>query len=675
MAKVKIQKITLYGLQKKRKAILEELQRIGVVQIENIKLSDNIFKKINTSQKRYIFEKNADIADKAVKILDSIVPEDKSLFSAFEGKKEISVRNYYTFVNEETEIMRVAYEINSLQKDILDKKADIIRLETQIEALSVWKNLDIPMTFSGTKTTRAFIGTITGNLTEDEIRSYIAKKLPETDDYFLEIINTVTEQTCIFLLCHISVSNRIETVLRQLGFARPTIFSNRIPTERIKILEESIAENRISAEHSKVTTASYAGVRNAIKFISDYYHMRTEKYAAIELLAESKRTFILTGYIAESDILKLEKIMGEKYNAVIEIEEPSENDDVPVKLNNNRLTQPCETILETYSMPSKYETDPTAIMAFFYYILFGLMFSDAGYGIIMILACGFVLKKFRNMEESMRKSVKMFFFCGFTTAFWGFMFGSFFGDSVNSIATTFFNSNASLPPIWFEPLTNPMPMLMFSFAIGIVHLFTGLSISMYQLLKQKKYYDALCDVVFWYLLVGGLILYFITTDMFVGMSGLNFNLPSFVATIGISCALIGAVGILLTAGRSSKNPIKRLMKGAYGLYNVTGYLSDILSYSRLLALGLATGVIGTVFNKMASMLAGVDGGGIIGIILYILVFVIGHSLNLGINALGAYVHTNRLQFVEFFGKFYDGGGRKFSPFKINTKNYKIREDI
>lgn len=117
--------------------------------------------------------------------------------------------------------------------------------------------------------------------------------------------------------------------------------------------------------------------------------------------------------------------------------------------------------------------------------------------------------------------------------------------------------------------------------------------------------------------------------------------------------------------------MKRLLKGAYALYNVTGYLSDILSYSRLLALGLATGVIASVVNQMGAM----GGKGPVGIILFILVFLIGQAINFGIELLGAYVHTNRLQFVEFFGKFYDGGGEKFKPFAVHTKFFKFKEDI
>ncbi len=675
MAKVEIKKINIYGLKKDRKAVMEELQRLGAVQIENSELSDNVFTKQDTAGSRHIFEKNINIANQASAILDKYVPQKKSMLSSFEGRKEISVEDYYSFAENDTEIMRIAYDIYNSDKENSDKKADIIRYESQQESLMLWRGLDVSMRFKGTKTTTAFIGSVTGELSENEIYKYLAEKLPETDDYIVDAVGNTTEQTCVFILCHNSVSDKLEDALRGLGFARPALQSKQPPTERIKILEQRINDAKKDIEKNEDKIRAYGGTSNALKFIADYYTMRMEKYKAIELLSNSERTFILTGYVAEPDSQRLEKLLTEKYNVAVETEKPGEDEEIPVKLKNNGFSEPCESVLETYSMPGKHEIDPTSVMAFFYYILFGLMFSDAGYGIVMIIVCGIVLKRFKNMEDSLRRSVKLFFYCGFTTAFWGFMFGSFFGDSVNSIASTFFNSDLSLEPIWFEPLTNPMPMLMFSFALGIVHMFVGLGLGFYQLIKRKRYYDAVYDIILWYCLVGGLILFFMTTDMFISISGIDLNLPDSAAAAGGLLAAIGAVGILLTAGRESKNPVKRIMKGAYGLYNITGYLSDILSYSRLLALGLATGVIGTVFNKMASMVAGIDGGGVIGIILYALVFIIGHSLNLGINALSAYVHTNRLQFVEFFGKFYNGGGQKFAPYKINTKNYKIREDI
>ena len=305
-----------------------------------------------------------------------------------------------------------------------------------------------------------------------------------------------------------------------------------------------------------------------------------------------------------------------------------------------------------------------------YYVLFGMMLSDAGYGLLMVIGCGIALAKFKNMEAGLKKSLKMFLYCGISTVFWGAMFGSFFGDAVAVIGKTFFNADVSLPAVWFAPLDDPMRLLLFSFLVGILHLFAGLGAQFYQLVRQGLWKDAVFDVVFWYMLVGGGVVYLLSMQMFTDMVALSFTLPAIAGTIGAAAAGIGAVGIVCTSGRSSKSFGKRFLKGLYGLYGVSGYLSDILSYSRLLALGLATGVIASVFNQMGAM----AGSGPLGAAVFILAFVIGHTLNLGINVLGAYVHTNRLQFVEFFGKFFEGGGRKFTPFAARTKYFKITEE-
>ena len=160
------------------------------------------------------------------------------------------------------------------------------------------------------------------------------------------------------------------------------------------------------------------------------------------------------------------------------------------------------------------------------------------------------------------------------------------------------------------------------------------------------------------------------SDIFASIAQTQIVFPAVVNTLAKVLAIVGAVGIVLMSGRSSKNPGIRIALGAYDLYNVTGWLSDALSYSRLLALGLATGVIASVINQMGSMMP----NNIFGIIGFVVIFIVGHLLNLAINLLGAYVHTNRLQFVEFFGKFYEGGGRPFNPFKTNTKYTDIKEE-
>lgn len=215
-----------------------------------------------------------------------------------------------------------------------------------------------------------------------------------------------------------------------------------------------------------------------------------------------------------------------------------------------------------------------------------------------------------------------------------------------------------------------MKLLIYSMAFGLVHLFVGLGIKGYMLLKDGKVLDFFCDVILWYVFLAGLLMMLIPSDIFASIAQTKIVFPPIVNTLAKALAIIGALGLLLMSGRANKNPVLRIALGAYDIYNITGWLSDVLSYSRLLALGLATGVIASVVNQMGSMF----GKGVVGAIGFVIVFLVGHTLNLAINLLGAYVHTNRLQFVEFFGKFYEGGGKPFEPFESDTKYVDIKEE-
>lgn len=676
MAILPMRRVTIYGLKSDRKAILEALQRRGVVEITDADIKDYPVQKTDTAASQAVFQKGMATAENALEILGGYVPEENSLFGMFEGKRELSVDEYYTFVGETDEIMRIALRICTLSKEISEYKAEIIRTESQLEALTPWLDFDIPLSFGGTKSTAAFIGAFPEQLSLDDIlTNYYAAVEREKKDADklaadMQIVSSNTSQTYALILCHSSVKNEVEEILRNMGFAKPSVTFGVSPAQRADELKNEIKKINDSINECENEIMSYAGMRSSFKFMSDYYSMRVEKYKVLARSNQLGRTFVLTGYIPEKDAQELEKELPHRYGAAVETFEVSEDEEAPVLLKNNAFAAPMETVLETYSLPKKGEVDPCTLMALFYYLLFGLMLSDAAYGALIVIACGGLLLKFKNMPSGLKKSMQMFLYCGISTVFWGVLFGGYFGDVITIAASTFFNKEITIKPLWFAPIDEPMKMLMFSLGLGIVHLFTGLGVLFYQLIKQGKWKDAIYDVVFWYMLVGGAIICLMSTEMFMGMAQLSFTVPSALVTFAAVCALIGAVGIIFTGGRESKNPAKRIAKGLYALYNVTGYLSDILSYSRLLALGLATGVIASVFNMMGTMM----GNGIVGAIGFTVVFLVGHTVNLGINLLGAYVHTNRLQFVEFFGKFYEGGGKKYEPYAENTKYFKIKED-
>lgn len=668
MAVVPMKRILICGLKKNRKKILEYLQRQEAVDVSDEIKEDSIFHKMDVASSKAVFERNASTAGQALEALGKYAPEKKGILDSFAGRETLSLEEYDALTAQHNEIMKKASAILSHSKEIGECRGTIPKLQQELESLTPWQSFDLPLDFKGTKKTAAFIGSLPRPYTSEELSEILAKRTDAAVES--SIVSSSKEQTCVFLVCAKQDAQGVEDALKSMNFQRP-VLTSLVPAQRTKELEDQIDGLRKRIQSLEQEIIALEGERSNLKFVMDYYAMRAEKYEVLSGLAQTKSVFLLTGFVTEEKAAGLKAALEEKYEAFVEIRNPRKKDDVPVLLHNNSFAEPAESIVESYSLPAKGELDPTAVMAPFYYLLFGLMLSDAAYGLIMVFGCLYVLKKYSNLEPGMKKTMKLFLYCGISTAFWGFMFGSFFGDAVNVIAATFFGRpDIRLAPLWFEPISFPMKMLVFSFAFGIVHLFTGLGVKLYASVKSGHPADGIYDAVFWYLLVGGAVVYMLTLSMFTDMLGLGFTLPAPVGTASAIAALIGVVGIVFTSGRESKNWGKRLLKGLYGAYGVTSYLSDILSYSRLLALGLATSVISTVFNQLGSML----GNSIPGIILFILVFVIGHTLNLAINALGAYVHTNRLQFVEFFGKFYEGGGRKFNPFAIHTKYYKVKED-
>lgn len=668
MAVLQMQRICICALKKERKQILESLQRLGVIEIEDKLKEDSIFHKRDVQTAKNLLDKNTITAREALSILNTYAPEKKGSLDMLRGREEVDSDLYDKFSMKHHETLDIANRIVKLSKEIAEQKAEILKLNTQIEMLTPWMEFDVPLNYSGTKSTKGFIGSLPDAWTLEMVYEQLADTIPVNVD----IISSNRDQTNIFVICLKEKEELVLERLRAAGFSLPTMLSEKSPSEQKSILEDKITEAEINIVAAEDEIRSYDTNRKDLKFLEDYDTMRIEKYDVLGHLLQSNRVFVMTGYIAQKDVDMVEKTLTDRFELAIEIEEPSEKDDVPVLLHNNSFSAPLEGTVAAFSLPGKGEVDPTVVMSLFYYLLFGLMLSDAAYGAIMVITCGLCLLKFRHtMEQGLKNMMKLFFFCGVSTTFWGILFGSYFGDIVDVVSSTFFGKMVTVQPVWFFPVKEPMRMLVFAMLLGIIHLYAGLAMKSYLCIKHKDFKTLIYDVVLWYLLLTSSIVALLSMDVFVNTLGLNFKLSGTTGNMAGIVALIAAIGITLTNGRESKNPFKRFLKGLYALYGITGYLSDVLSYSRLLALGLATGVICTVINKMASMAA----GGPLGVIIFILIFLVGHALNIGINALGAYVHTNRLQYVEFFGKFYEGGGRMFQPFGVNTKYYRFKEKM
>ena len=669
MAVLQMQKVSICALKKDRKAVLEQLQRMKVMEIMQTLEEDPDFTRMDTRQERMEFEKSASLADQALEILDRYAPEKKSMFSALEGKTLIEQEDYQKVLEQKESLLCTAKKILALDKEKAEQKAGILKLENSMESLTPWMSLRVPMSYSGTAHTVMFLGTMP-LATLEEIYQMLAQDVPEIDGVDVSIIHSDKDTVYLAVICLTQDAERLEEVLRNHGFARPSQVWDKEPAQVRAELEQTCREckERILAIEKEVQSS--AGERENLRILADIYRVRAEKYEVLGKLPQSERTFFITGYVPARDAGRIEERLTRKFTCVIDIEEIKENEESPTLLSNNSFSASMEGIVESYGLPKKGEFDPTTIMSFFYVFFFGMMLSDAAYGAIIAVACFAILKKFPRMSRGMHQSIKMFLYCGISTLIWGILFGGYFGNIVDIVSQKFFGATVSIPALWFIPLNDPMKLLIYSMLFGVIHLFVGLGIKGYMCLKEKRIMDFFCDVVLWFMLLTGLILMLLPSEIFTSISQIQIVFPDAVNLLAKVLAIGGAAGILLMSGRDKKNPGLRLALGAYDLYNITGWLSDVLSYSRLLALGLATGVIASVINQMGSMLP----NNIVGVIFFAIIFIVGHTLNLAINLLGAYVHTNRLQFVEFFGKFYEGGGRAFHPFAPDTKYVDVKEE-
>lgn len=692
MAVQQMQRVNIYALRNERKKILEFIQRQGFVELENKLSDDDIFFKEDLSSKKLSFEKNTALASEAIAVLKEFSTKKESMLNALNGRREITIDQYNDFSDRHDDILKEIDHVLDIFKRISEKQAELLKLEAQKEILLVWKNLDISVNFDGTKHTSFLIGTLPGEWTKEIILESLSK-FDESDsiesdnfpksvtDYkpydehlsaHIELISSTKEQTCILAVTLKENKDLLLERLRTLGFSFPDSSLSKIPKEKIEEINALIKEVEKDIEDIREELKNSDNKADEFKFFQDYNTMRADKYEAIGQLLQTNNMFVLSGYIVLENVETFMDKISDKFEVYVEFEEPSEEDDVPTVLKNNGFSSPLEGTIESFGTPSRSELDPTMVTSVFYYILFGLMLSDAAYGAIMVIVCAIGLIKYKNtIELPMRKTLRMYLFCGISTTFWGVMFGSYFGDLIDVVSEGFFSNKIVIPPVWFFPVKEPMRMLVFSMLLGLIHILTGLTLKLVNKLRDKDFIGIVYDVVFWYMLIIGGVVALLTVETFTKTLGLSSVLPSSIGSVAGIIAGIGAIGIVATNGRESRNLFKRFLKGVYALYGITGYLSDVLSYSRLLALGLATGVICTVINKMAAMVIGVP---IAGPIIFIVIIIVGHLLNIGINVLGAYVHTTRLQYVEFFGKFYDGGGRKFQPLKINTKYFKFKEE-
>lgn len=660
MAIVRMQKLSAIGLGSGKKILIDQLMKLGVVQlnVQDSKMNDEEWAGLvsideNDAAAAGIEARMTD----ASQALEAIAKHETTKAPLFFTRRKIQRELFQKLVEEDQTVESQIKRINEASEGITELINELNRIDVAKLALYPWKDYDLPLDVQGTKYCEWMRGMIPATASLSKLRDTLEEKTPR---YELQLVASDAEQQYISLLYLKKEKEEIEEILRQFGFAvSQGLELDGTPQQIILNYEKQTADIREQIRELELKIQKEQDGKQNIETYYDSLAIKKDQALILRRLLVTNRTFYLDGWMPKVAAEEVEKLL-EDNDCWYEITDPEKGEETPVLMQNGAFSAPFEAVTKLYALPDSRGIDPTSYFSFFYALFFGMMLSDAAYGLIIAVATFVILKKY-PLEGMMAQLMKMFFYCGIFTVFWGVMFGGYFGDIVTIVAKNFFNADVTIPAVWFNPLDEPMKMLTFSFILGAIHLFLGMGVSGYMSIRDGRPWDAVFDIGLWYVLLIGLVLW---------LGGKMAALVGPTATnIGMWMTIVGAVGILLTGGRDKKG-LGKLTGGLGSLYGITGYLADVLSYSRLLALGLATGVIASVINTLGSL----AGGGIGGAILLTIVFIIGHAYNLSINALGSFVHSSRLQYVEFFGKFYQSGGEAFQPFYENTKYVKISRE-
>ena len=656
MAIVKMNKFTLLAFESQKAKLLEKLQ--GFAEVEFINLQDESFAEKHeefadlykdSAESDYAeCEDKLSMAKFALQFLGEYVPQQSSLKVMKEGKRELTLKELEDLISRSA--WEEVYEgLKEKETKMQGLESERTKLLTVVESLRPWEQLDVSFADINSIKTPHFLGSAPKQY-EEAIKDAFNT---EINDCYLEIVSSNNQDLFFLLICDKDKQEEVTEKLRGFGFSQ---FKTDVNDTPLKVIHDYVDKAEKLKSDKFFVEEEVAALEEEYKTMElayEYYSNITVRKEAMNNFLKTENVTVVQGWIPVSENEELTKIakdvLGDDYSLTYEDIRDDEIGDVPVKLKNNEINSAFENITQMYSTPRYDEIDPTPFVTPFYLLFFGMMVADIGYGLLQLIVTLFVLKTFK-LDEEKRKFMKFFYYLSFPIIAFGVMYGSFFGGIVE------------MPWRLIDPNNDPTTLLIVSVIFGAIQIFFGLGIKAYMLIKAGDILDAFYDVGAW-------IITLISTGIVIA-SALDFvTLSKIQYYIAIGFMIFGMVIIVLTGGREEKTRGARLGQGAYSLYGITGYVGDLVSYSRLMALGLAGGSLASAFNMIMGMIPGVAG-----ILFAPVIFIFGHIFNLALGLLGAYVHTCRLQYVEYFGKFYEGGGKSFSPFKAKNEYINLKKN-
>ena len=647
MSIVKMKRIRLIALAKDKDALLSSLLHVGCVELKEPAelLADEAYASLLHRESSAAAQAKAQLTElqHALDVLAQYAPQKDGLFTprALMSAKDLldgQARG---------RALEKAGEINGHARAIGALNAREARARADIQALEPWSAYDAPLETKGTGLVEVLLGTVPNTADFQALAGAVDEAAKAAD---VRELGADRELRYLEVLVHRDCRQQALDALRGFGFSFAQLRDlTGTVRENIAGLEQELRSIAAERERETAALAAMGGARDELKTGLDRVEQVLATESARERLLAGGSIVYLDGWASVPEIPALEKALS-RFDCAYELSEPTEEEypEVPVQLRNGKLVRPMNMVTDMYSLPAYGSVDPNPLMAPFFILFYGMMMADMGYGLIMMILSAVILIKAKPNGATMRYMIPLMGLCGISTFIWGFLTGGFFGDLIPQMRGILTGVDPESVPLWslFSPLDDALMVLMGSLVLGVIQIFTGMGVSMYKQIKRGETMAALCNEGAWFLvfiLAGG---------------GIALNM----VTQGLIAAL---VVLVLTQGYGKKGI--GIVTGILGsLYNgITGYFSDIMSYSRLMALMLAGAVVAQVFNKLGAITGNV--------VTFFIIAMIGNALNFALNILGCFVHDMRLQCLEFFGRFYEDGGKPFRPLNINTKYVDIQK--
>ncbi|KAF1295717.1 V-type ATP synthase subunit I [Enterococcus sp. JM4C] len=670
MAVSKIEKVSIILEKKKLEKVLQILQGLQAIEVRDLsnKSASNFWVEDYFSG---AFEKKARTNEEETNFL-LLQIEEAILFMQRNGsvnQKKTGLRRQALSLNEleepfdETQFAEDLKSILQIKKEwtaVQEKKSKAYEKETW---LSTWQYLDInPSKFDSTKTKITI-----GSLRETAQVEFIEALNQQTTAYVEELFHHPNE-TYIGLVYLNNQQKVIDEILSQFHFTKVDYPYNESPKKELQLVQEEISTLVQQEKELAAMIGDRAAQLRDLQWAEEVYLAHLERERVKNQLVQAEHLTIIQGWVAVEDkdqlLTQCEKEFGEQA-IYISFEEPTSDEigtEIPTKLKNHPLIRPFEMLTEMYSLPKYGEIDPTPWMAPFYFVFFGMMVADIGYGLVMLLGT-IGAQKLMVFPRGTARFVKFFQILSIPTILWGFVYSSFFGMALPK--TVF---GVTLPFPILSTTDDMQTILILSVIFGFIQILLGLFIAGKEHIKRKEYLSAISNGFSWQGILIGIAL--------AAVGALLLDNQALLM-VGAIIAGLSALSILIIPIIQSPSKLKGAAKGAYNLYGITSYIGDLVSYTRLMALGISGGSIASAFNLLVAFMPPIARF-TIGIVLILVL----HGLNLFLSLLGAYVHGARLQYVEYFGKFYSGGGRPFVPLKtaekyvnIETKKTNSQEEI